>query len=310
MIGDACSTKLFLIVGWSLTRLDMKAMLDRAAARGANLFAFHAFCYSIGGLRKWDAPPSEFDQNPYWPHFSLLSAYAGRLAYALSRGRRVAPVAVLDPITSVWAHSSEPGLQQDAVAQRITADWAKLMRELTAAQRPHDNLDPLLLAEATVADGMVLLGEAQYRVVVLPSMTTLERSAWEKLEGSLRNNRWSGGRAWAAASGEIESAKQVVSRCRAAFGGMCTRRIRARPRGRRGLRAAGQMATHRPPANACRRGASTAPVPARTTARQRHETSSSSRTPVWTQACELPLRGTRSPESRGSTSNQARRERL
>jgi hypothetical protein len=25
---------------------------------------FHAFCYTVGGLRKWDAPPSEFDQNP------------------------------------------------------------------------------------------------------------------------------------------------------------------------------------------------------------------------------------------------------
>ena len=95
--------ELFHSVGWSLTLQDMKAMLDRAAARGANLFVFHAFCYSIGGLRKWDAPPSEFDQNPYWPHFPLLSAYAGRLAYALSLGRRVAPVAVLDPITSIWA---------------------------------------------------------------------------------------------------------------------------------------------------------------------------------------------------------------
>jgi hypothetical protein len=79
--------ELFHSVGWSLTLQDMKAMLDRAAARGANLFAFHAFCYTIGGLRKWDAPPSEFDHNPYWPHFPLLAGYAGRLAYTMSRGR-------------------------------------------------------------------------------------------------------------------------------------------------------------------------------------------------------------------------------
>ena len=210
--------ELFHSVGWSLTLQDMKAMLDRAAARGANLFAFHAFCYSIGGLRKWDAPPSEFDQNPYWPYFPLLSAYAGRLAYALSRGRRIASVAVVDPITSIWAHSTEPGLEPDTVAQRITADWTKLMRELTAAQRPHDNLDPVLLAEATVAGGTLRLAEAEYRAVVLPSMTTLERSAWEKLEEFVA----AGGQVVACGllpHEEIESESRVVSRCRAAFGG-------------------------------------------------------------------------------------------
>src|SRR5438477_3815844 len=111
--------ELFHSVGWSLTLQDMKAMLDRAAARGANLFAFHAFCYSIGGLRKWDAPPSEFDQNPYWPYFAMLTRYAGRLAYALSRGERVAPVAIVDPITSIWAHSTERGLEPEPLAHRI-----------------------------------------------------------------------------------------------------------------------------------------------------------------------------------------------
>ena len=208
--------ELFHSVGWSLTLQDMKAMLDRAAARGANLFVFHAFCYSIGGLRKWDAPPSEFDQNPYWPHFPLLSAYAGRLAYALSRGRRVAPVAVLDPITSIWAHSREPGLEHDDTATRISAEWTQLMRELFAAQRPHDNLDPLLLAEATVGSGKILLGEAEYQVVVLPSMTNLERSAWDKLEEFVA----AGGLVIACGllpSEDIESDTHVVARCRAAF---------------------------------------------------------------------------------------------
>gem|GEM_PF-5102250 len=56
-------------IGWSLTFQDMKALADRLAAQGANLFVFHAFLYSLGGLRKWDAPPSQFLQNPYWSQF-------------------------------------------------------------------------------------------------------------------------------------------------------------------------------------------------------------------------------------------------
>ncbi len=207
----------FHSVGWSLTLQDMKAMLDRAAARGANLFAFHAFCYTTGGLRKWDAPPSEFDQNPYWPYFPLLAAYAGRLAYALSRGRRVAPVALIDPITSLWAHGEGTGAGGDETARRITADWTYLMRELIAAQRPHDNLDPLLLAEATVERGALRVGEAEYRVAILPPVTTFERAAWYKLEAFAQ----AGGTVIACGllpCEPIEPESDVVARCAAAFG--------------------------------------------------------------------------------------------
>jgi hypothetical protein len=208
--------ELFHSVGWSLTLQDMKAMLDRAAARGANLFAFHAFCYTVGGLRKWDAPPSEFEQNPYWPHFHLLAEYAGRLAYALSRGRRVAPVAIVDPVTSIWAHSTEPGLEHDAIAQGIVADWTSLMRELIATQRPHDNLDPLLLSEAAVAGGRLVLGHAEYAAVILPSITNLERGAWTKLEEFASD----GGLVLACGllpGEEIEPGGGIATRSRAAF---------------------------------------------------------------------------------------------
>ena len=209
--------ELFHSVGWSLTLQDMKAMLDRAAARGANLFALHAFCYTIGGLRKWDAPPSEFDQNPYWPYFRVLADYAARLAFALSRGRRVAPIALLDPITSLWAHTSLAGLQQDEIGRRVAREWTSIMRELIAAQRSHDNLDPTLLAEAHVDRGHLRIGDADYVLVVMPSMTNLEQIAWTKLEEFVA----SGGTVIACGSlpdEDIEPASAVLSRCRAAFG--------------------------------------------------------------------------------------------
>jgi hypothetical protein len=207
--------ELFHSVGWSLTLQDMKAMLDRAAGRGANLFAFHAFCYTIGGLRKWDAPPSEFEQNPYWQYFSLLSNYAGRLAYAMSRGRRAANIAVLDPVSTLWTHQDATG-SRDETARRVVADWTAILRELTATQRPHDTIDPLILAEADVSRGVVRVGDAAYQLIVLPSLTSLESAAWLKLEEFVSN----GGTviAFGELPGEeIAMDGDVVQRCAGVF---------------------------------------------------------------------------------------------
>jgi hypothetical protein len=209
--------ELFHSVGWSLTLQDMKAMLDRAAARGANLFAFHAFCYTIGGLRKWDAPPSEFEQNPYWPYFSKLSTYAGRLAYAMTRGQRVARIAVLDPVSTLWSHQDAAG-NRDEKARSVAADWTAILRELTAAQRPHDTLDPLILCEADVSGGEVRVGEAAYQLVVLPPLLSLESAAWRKLEEFVSH----GGAVIACGAlpdEDIERDSDVVQRCAAAFAG-------------------------------------------------------------------------------------------
>jgi hypothetical protein len=212
----------FHSVGWSLTLQDMKAMVDRLAAQGANFFVFHAFFYTLGGLRKWDAPPSQFLQNPYWPYFSRFADYAGRLCYALSRGRRVAPIALVDPITSLWTHGgvatgvAGPGPGPDAVAARIATDWQYLLRELEAAQRQFDTLDPLLLAEGTVEHGALRLGEATYQVIVLPPMASLEAAAWTKLEEFAA----SGGTVVACGLlpyEQIEPGSDVVVRCAARF---------------------------------------------------------------------------------------------
>ncbi|HEY8745588.1 MAG TPA: hypothetical protein VIU62_21065, partial [Chloroflexota bacterium] len=208
-------------IGWSLTFQDMKALADRLAAQGANLFVFHAFLYSLGGLRKWDAPPSQFLQNPYWPQFPVFTDYLGRLCYALSRGRRVSAVALLDPITSLWTHGngagSSIGSGPDAVAKRIAADWQYLQRELEAAQRPFDSLDPLLLSEGRVVDGALCLGDAEYHVIILPPLASLDAAAWDKLE------EFADGGGTVIACGllpyeQIEADNAVSAACAAHFG--------------------------------------------------------------------------------------------
>ena len=178
----------FQDTGWVLTLQDMKWTVDRLGALGSNRFNFHAFFYTLDGLRKHDAPPSQFHQNPYWKHFRLLSDYAGRLSYALSQGRHVADIALLDPVTSLWAHLGHPALDwqyvgydadEKKLTDRLASDWAYLMESLTQMQRDYDCLDPEMLQQARISDRRLILGKSRYEVLIIPPITNLERGAFE-----------------------------------------------------------------------------------------------------------------------------------
>ncbi|OUS78156.1 hypothetical protein B1748_05200 [Paenibacillus sp. MY03] len=181
----------FHSVGWSMNLQDAKWMIDRLAALGINMFNFHAFYYTADGLAKHDAPPSQFLQNPYWPHFRLLADYTGRLARLMSESQSLAAVALLDPTTSFWTHMGNPfhefrycgGSEAERLRlERLKRDWAYAAKTLLRSQRDFDHLDPELLADADIADGAIRIGDAEYRVLVLPPISNLEAAAWRQLQ--------------------------------------------------------------------------------------------------------------------------------
>ncbi|HET8843803.1 MAG TPA: hypothetical protein VFN35_20235, partial [Ktedonobacteraceae bacterium] len=185
----------FHSVGWSMTLQDAKWMLDRLAALGINLFVFHAFFYSINGLRKHDAPPSQFLQNPYWSHFRQLADYAGRLGYAMSQGRACVSLAVVHPASSFWSHMGNPfhnfsycgnDPAEEQALERLKQDWTYLCKQLLLHQIDYDHLDPELLANAEIEDGHLVIGQARYDVLILPPLTNLEAAAWSQVKAFLQ----------------------------------------------------------------------------------------------------------------------------
>lgn len=185
----------FHSVGWSMTLQDAKWMLDRLAASGINFFVFHAFFSSIDGLRKHDAPPSQFFQNPYWPHFRQLADYAGRLSYAMSQGRASVSIAVLHPVTSFWTHMGNPfqnfgycgnDATEERALERLKRDWTYLCKQLLLNQIDYDHLDPEMLARATIQDGQISIGQARYEVLILPPLSNLEEAAWSQVKAFLQ----------------------------------------------------------------------------------------------------------------------------
>lgn len=177
----------FHSLGWGVRLADLKALIDRMAVLGVNLVALHGFYYTAAGMAKYDAAPSEFYQHPWWRHFRALADYAGRLSWIASRGRDVAQIALLDPVTSLWTGGGDwwgvlKRLGADgSAAERISDDWAALIEALNTHQRLYHHLDPADLAGATVEGDELVVGEARYRALVAPPMLNLEAAAFARL---------------------------------------------------------------------------------------------------------------------------------
>jgi len=57
---------------WAIDLRTLKWMGDFCIALGTNLLMPHAFYYSIQGFRKWECPPGEFYQSPFWSYYRVL----------------------------------------------------------------------------------------------------------------------------------------------------------------------------------------------------------------------------------------------
>ncbi len=184
-------TECFHSVGWSMTLQDAKWMIDRLAAYGINFYNFHAFYFTVDGLAKHDAPPSQFLQNPYWKHYRKLSDYVSRLSYLLSESTAMTEIAILDPTTTFWTHLGNPfqgfnyGGNDAAEKERLGAlkrDWVYICKTLLMNQIDYDHIDGEILAEAKIEAGKFLLGKAVYSVLILPPLSNLETVVWKKIK--------------------------------------------------------------------------------------------------------------------------------
>ncbi|MDF2959055.1 MAG: hypothetical protein K0S39_790 [Paenibacillus sp.] len=181
----------FHSIGWSMTLQDARWMIDWMAVMGTNMFNFHAFFYSIDGLRKHDAAPSQFEQNPYWKHFGQLGDYIGRLSYIMSEGKAKIDIAVLDPTTSLWTQMGNPfhqfsfagtNAQDKQRLERMKSDWIEIQTALLIHQRDYDTLDPEMLLQAEIGEGALHIGAGSYKVLIIPPVSNLEAAAWKRIQ--------------------------------------------------------------------------------------------------------------------------------
>ncbi len=192
---------------WAIDLRTLKWMGDFVIALGTNLLQPHAFYYSIQGFRKWECPPGEFYQSPFWSYYRTLSDYVGRLSALFRDGEHIADVAFFYPVKSMWAEMDPHHNDQTT---RLNSSFDQLTRLLLKLNYDYDFVSEEMLQEATFADGEIIIngpdGEPteRFKVLVMPAMTTIGTETLRAF------NRWAqaGGKIIALGSLPTKSVEQ------------------------------------------------------------------------------------------------------
>ena len=136
--------------GEDLTLAGLRRLVDWLAMHGFDRYVLHGQFYSLAGPRKREAPPSCFEQQPYWRLASGLTRYIDRVASWIGRTRPHRPLAVVVPWSGFEA-LIEPQQHGAETARRL----ARLVGALSCA-----GLDFDLIADDAVDAFRLQAGDA------------------------------------------------------------------------------------------------------------------------------------------------------
>lgn len=153
------------VYGAGLTPENIRWLLGYQAVRGVNRFNLMVMPYSTDGWLGCQELPAFREYNACCADLAPFNAWAQRLAWAASAGRRAADIALYQPVRDIWAGDT-------AIAGRFDA----LGRALDACGAEFDIFDDDVLENAdpaALAAGEVRLNLARYTKLVLPAGATL-----------------------------------------------------------------------------------------------------------------------------------------
>ena len=132
----------------------------------------------------WETTHDNFYHDP-----TFFATYLGRLRSMLSGGTHVADVAILVPETSIWANYVPAPVtmpfdlyrKQNPIAASIDDDFGTLSSQLLRHQIDFDYLDDEITVTAEVEGGKFRIADESYRILVIPSSTTMRCSVADKV---------------------------------------------------------------------------------------------------------------------------------
>jgi len=153
--------------GWDLRFEDMKRIADWLAVLGVNLFDEHLSYISLRGARKRDHPQSFSYHEPWWEAYHVHARYLTRLSCALSQGKQVNRILVLEPTTTAWMY-----LGNKKRLKELGDDFFHFLMTLESSQIEYDLGDEDIMARhGSVRNGELVIGQRSYHTVILPPGT-------------------------------------------------------------------------------------------------------------------------------------------
>ena len=155
-------------LGWSGTIQDAKLMADGLLLMGIPWLVPHGFFYTTHALKKHDAPPTFFFQQPYWPLFGKLSERVDAIGRAFEGTRIDARILVVDP--SIGNVGDKFGKRADPVQAVLLQNHLDYLI-----------VDTDILEAARIRDGRVHARDIVADVVIVPHMDVVEEPLREWL---------------------------------------------------------------------------------------------------------------------------------
>lgn len=156
--------------GWGIDLRTLKWMTDWLVTMGVNFLQPHAFYYSIQGHRKWECPPGEFYQSPFWSYYKYYADYSARLCSLFTDAQHVADVAVIWPSRSMWT-TVDPSNTDES--KRVVTSFEMITTALVKAGYDFD-IVPEEVLNAEFSSDLLHLGSGEkYKALIVPHVTTL-----------------------------------------------------------------------------------------------------------------------------------------
>ncbi|MBE0653190.1 MAG: hypothetical protein IH594_05305 [Bacteroidales bacterium] len=168
--------------GWDLTFTDMKRLGDWEYVLGVNLMNQHMSPITIEGNRKYDHPPYFTYHEPWWQNYSYLNTYFARLSVALSSGKQVNDILVIEPTTTTWMYDSY--YKPNKKTSEIGNSFQEFVTKLEKAQVEYDlGSENIFRDQGKIENGKFIVGQRSYSRVVVPPLTeNIDKLTYELLK--------------------------------------------------------------------------------------------------------------------------------
>jgi hypothetical protein len=179
--------------GWELTFDDMKRLGDWEYALGVNFMNQHLAYMTVKGARKRDFPQSMSYHAPWWDNYKPLNEYFHRLSFALTAGKQINRILILEPTSTAWMLHSQIIQTAAGSARRPTEDlkdqFHSLLAKMEEYQVEYDlGCESIIGSHGRVDGSRFVVGSRSYDLVVLPPlMENLMDSTYQLLLTYLQN---------------------------------------------------------------------------------------------------------------------------
>jgi hypothetical protein len=168
--------------GWDSTFEDYKRIGDWLFVHGINFLNPHLSFSTIVGARKRDHPQSFDWRQPWWDEFGAVNDYFGRLSVALSQGKTVNRILLLNPTTSSFLFTPHD-YEHNASYKRGISETIRLAQRLCDGWWDYDWGDEYILERhGEAAGGILTVGARSYGLILVPpGVVQLKRRTVELL---------------------------------------------------------------------------------------------------------------------------------